>query len=170
MEEALSKTGRRVCKDHAGSKAACRWKRARIRCRGLGWGSRSGWRWIGHGEVVRTNGLARLDQWLGWSDPPWGLNSQFASQSCSPPSLLGIWGNLSGFLQSVFRSPHTGLQGSFYRSSSTFHFLTCSSWKPQLKTQLLWTTLITSARPFPLSVTTFNISGHGWEQKRVVSG
>ena len=70
MEEALSKTGRRVCKDHAGSEAAHRLKRARIRCRGLGRGSRSGWRWIGHAEAVRTNGLAGLDRWLGWSEPP----------------------------------------------------------------------------------------------------
>lgn len=127
-------------------------------------------------EVDWTWGSSE-NKWLGrvgpmaWLErPPWGLNSQFASQSCSPPSLLGIWGNLPVFLQSAFRSLHTGLQGSFYRSSSTFHFLTYSSWKPQLKTQLLWTTLITSARPFPLSVTTFNVSGHGWEQKRVVSG
>lgn len=63
-----------------------------------------------------------------------------------------------------------GSKVDFNCYSSTFHFLTYSSWKPLLKTHLLWTTLLTYARLFSLAVITFKISGHGWEDERAVLG
>ena len=131
---------------------------------GLGWGGSQTW---GGGE----------NRWPGWTfvtgwSHPWVLKSRFASQRGSPPSLLGICVNLPVFSAVCLASDlcTLGSKVDFNCYSSTFHFLTYSSWKPLLKTHLLWTTLLTYARLFSLAVITFKISGHGWEDERAVLG